>query len=247
MSSNIQSVISRVQKLLALVSGSTNENECAAARAAADKLIQAHRLSQADLESKGESAEPYVRAVVHKGGRRLAWQEVLLSALCNHFGGCFYYTSGRVGGVAGQGRNGSKGESSYTVVATESDAAVIEYMFNYLSGSVDRLARWHCGGKGIAVSIAWRLGCSQGIASQFRDLAAAAKTEAAATGQSAAMVLLTNRNELAREEMNKVPGMKKGTSVPGGRDISARIEGYAEGRKVSINQGLGAKTAAQLG
>ena len=59
MSENIASVISRVQKLLALAGNNTSEAECAAARAVADRLIQTHRLSMADIEVKsGETDRP---------------------------------------------------------------------------------------------------------------------------------------------------------------------------------------------
>src|SRR5271170_2836952 len=97
--SNIQSVIAKVQKLLALTGGSNNENECKAARAAADRLIQEYRLTQAQLESQGSAqTEPFARKKIHEGGRRNAWQEVILAELCAHFGGCWYFTSRREGG-----------------------------------------------------------------------------------------------------------------------------------------------------
>jgi hypothetical protein len=164
---------------------------------------------------------------------------VILSELCAHFGGCFYFTSRREGGSYGKGAPGSKGHSSYTVLARESDVAVIEYMFTYLSGEVDRLGRWHTGGEGVKVAIAWRMGCAMGIASQFRDMRASLRTQAQAEGRSCAMVLLSNREGEAKVELERQVGkLKKGAHISGGTDYNARAKGYTEGRKVSINKGL---------
>jgi hypothetical protein len=240
MSENISNVIAKVQKLLALAGNNTSEHECKVARAVADKLIQEHRLSMADIEAKGGETEPFAHKVIAKGGKRLAWQEVILSELCTHYGGAFHYNSFRVGGCGGRGGGkGGKGHKSYTVFAKQSDLAVIEYMFDYLTTQTDKLARWHTGGQGIAASNGFRMGCAAGIASQFRDMRAALVAEQAT---STAMVLLNQRHELSNAHMRSEVKLVKGASIQGGQDRDARNQGYAEGRKVSINQGLGSGT-----
>jgi len=244
---NIQSVISKVQKLLSMVEGSANEHECAAARSAADRLIQEYRLSAADLETKGAPEEAYVRKSVHEGGKRMAWCEVLLAELCAHFGGYFYYSSYRSGGDGGQGRDGSKGVQAYTVVAKESDLAVIEYFYDYLYKEVDRISKQRARGCGMKVALSYRMGMSIGIASQFREMRAATRASAQANSQSSAMVLLDDRAKLAETEAKKqVPSLCKGASISGGRDADARAAGYVEGRRVSINTALPTTSAARL-
>jgi hypothetical protein len=236
MDETISNVISKVQKLLALAGNNTSENECQTARALADKLIQEHRLSMADLEAKGAETEPFAHKNIAEGGKRLAWQEVILHALCIHYGGAFHFNSYRVGGCGGKGGGkGGKGHKSYTVFARASDLAVIEYMFDYLATQTDKLARWHTGGQGIAASNGFRMGCALGIRSQFQDMANALRVEQA---QSVAIVLLDKRHEQASAKMNAEVSLKKGASIHGGQDNDARNKGYAEGRKVQINQGL---------
>jgi hypothetical protein len=128
------------------------------------------------------------------------------------------------------------------VFARESDLAVIAYFFDYLCIQTDKLARWHTGGQGIAASNGFRSGCASGIASQFRDLRAAMQVK---QEQSFAMVLLDNRHKEADTYMRaSVKNLKTGRSISGGQDRSARIAGYEQGRKVSINQGLGEGKAA---
>jgi hypothetical protein len=243
MSDNIANVISKVQKLLALAGNNTSEHEVRSARAMADKLIQEHRLSMADLEAKGADTEPFSSRIVSEGGKRLSWKEVILHELCVHYGGSFIFTSYRTGGCGGRGGGeGGKGTQRYTVFARESDLAIIAYMFDYLCTQTDKLARWHTGGQGIAASNGFRSGCASGIASQFRDMRAALKAEQA---QSTAMVLLDNRHKEADTYMRaSVKGLVTGKSISGGRDYNARNQGYAEGRKVSINQGLNSGSAS---
>ena len=247
MSDNIASVIAKVQKLLSLAGNNTNENECKAARAAADRIISEHRLTMADIEVKGGESEPFVSKRVSQGGRRLGWKETILHALCKTYGGAFFFTSYRTGGCGGRGGGeGGKGVQYYTVVAQESDAAIIEYMLSYLSGEVDRLARWHCGGNGIAASNGFRAGCAAGIASQFADLRAATRVAAEASGQSTALVLLDKRAELAKERMNAEHELKTGAAIGSTSDRNARNLGYSEGRKVQIKNGIGTSSVPKL-
>lgn len=239
---NIQSVLEKVKKLVALASGSVNENECAAARSAADRLMSEYRISQADLEVKGDiQSEPFARKAIHSGGKRIAWAEVVLRELCNHFGGYFFFESRRSGGNYGQGREGSKGNQSYTVVARESDLLVIEYFYTYLCEEVDRLSRFHARGNGLAFALAFRMGVAQGISAQFRELRAAARVVAQANAQSCALVLLDKRASEAEAETRRiVPGLRTGKGITGGRDQYARARGFEEGKKVQIRTGIGA-------
>jgi hypothetical protein len=245
--SDIQSIIAKVQKLLALSENNPSENEASAARAMADRILQEHRITQAQLEAAGEvKSEPFCRKSLHQGGRRVAWKEVILCELCVHYGGAMYYNSHREGGCGGRGGGvGGKGVASYVVLARESDLAVIEYMFTHLTNETDRLARWHTGGEGIRTAVAWRMGCAMGIASQFRDLQV--DMRAAASGeQSCAIVLLDKRASDATAELERLVKLSKGKTVYGGTDSAAMSKGYAEGRKVQIKQALGDGTAHKL-
>ena len=234
---NIQSVIARVRALFALADPekNTNEAEAASARRAADKLIQEHRISMAELEASGETkAEHFVSRVVQSNGRRVGWQEIILSCLTTHYGGAFYCETFRSGGMGGRGGGiGGKGTNSYTVFARESDLAIIEYLFSYLIGQVDRISKFHSVGKGMKYAASFRVGMAAGIASQFKDLQKEMENN---NSQSTAIVLLSNRSELAKQEMHSKVKLKTGTSIGQINDYDAQNAGYREGRKVEINK-----------
>lgn len=240
MSEQLDSVIAKVQKLFALAEGNKNEHEVKAALAAADRIMHEWRLTRAEVESRGEVvSEPFVRDIVSQGGRRLAWQEWILMALCTHYGGAFYFSSYRSGGEGGRGGGkGAKGTQSYTVLARKSDFEIIKYMFAYLSGEVDRLGTAACKGQGIKVAAAWRVGCAQGIASQFNDMREAARAQANTAGHSSAMVLLDKRHDEAKVELAQQIKLRQGKAIHGGRDSLARAHGYSEGRKIQIRDGI---------
>jgi len=237
--------IEQVRRLLALSAGSKEENEMKAAAAAADRIMQSYRITQAMLEAEsGKPLEQIVRKVVSQGGRRTAWREVLLYALCLHYGCAWYLQSNRVGGSYGQGAPGSKGQQSYTVVGRESDTQIVDYMFRHLETECERLCRWHAGGRGVKYAIAWLMGCAKGIAHQFHEMGEAARRNTQSVGASAAMVLLDKRTTEAQAHMYENFGVRKGVAaaIHGAQDYEAQHDGYSVGKKVQIKQGLNPAT-----
>lgn len=230
----------QVRKLLDLAAGGKTEAEVAAATAAADRIMQAYRIDQAMLESVDVSkCEPFVELVVSKGGRRTAWREMVLRALCDHYGCAFYFSSYRVGGERSAGAPGSRGIQTYTVVGRKSDADIVDYMFHYLTSEVERLCRWHTGGKGVKYAMAWQMGCSRGIAVQFADMRAVARAQAQAVS-STALAVLDKRGEETRAYIDANLKLKKGVAVHGAHDREASGEGYVVGKTIQIREGLGA-------
>jgi hypothetical protein len=260
--------IAKVRRLLEMSkhsanSATTNENEMRAAAAAADRIMQEHRISQAMLEQVGDvEAEPMIEHCVAKGGRRTAWRETVLAALTTHYGCAWYLSSGRVGGeYYGKGREGSKGVQSYTVVGTKSDVEIVEYMYTYITNEIQRLCRWHTGGKGVKYALAWMVGCADGISRQFYDLRAVVRAQALAAQQAAqaaaraanpdaqvscALVVLDKRVDAAREYMKSKIGTKSAASISGARHSTANAEGYGVGKNIPLTAALtgGKKTPA---
>lgn len=230
--SDLSSVIAKIVKLRALASNNSSVNEVKAATAAADRLMQEYRISQAEIEATDVSkAEPFVTLKVSEGGRRTAWREILLWALTEHYGCCFYFSSHR-------SRMSGKGVQSYTVVGRKSDTDIVQYMFSWLEKEIERLCRWHAGGRGVGYATSWLQGCAQGVRAQLSDLREAARREAA---QSTAMVLLDNRCGESKAEMTRLlgPTMKEGARIGGMSRADARSDGYDVGKKIQIKQGLG--------
>jgi hypothetical protein len=240
MTPELAKVCDKVRKLLALSGNNPNENEMRAAAAAADRLMQEYRITQAMLESEGSAqSEPFTSKVVCEAGRRTAWREVVLSALTDHYGCCWYYESYRVGGEHSAGAPGSKGHAAYTVVGRKSDVDIVDYMFTWAVREVERLCRWHAGGQGVKYAMAWQMGCARGLRSQFSDMRAAARAQASAQGGSTALAVLDKRQDDTRAHMNSTMHLKKGAAVHGAHDAVASSEGYSVGRKIQIRQGIG--------
>lgn len=254
-SPDLAKTIAKVRGLLNLSAGTKNENEMKAAATAADKLMQEHRITHAMLEAQGSvQQEPMVALVVSKGGRRTAWREVLLGALALQYGCAFYVTSYRSGGAGGRGGGeGAKGHQKYTVCGQKSDTEIVAYMFDHLEGEIERLCRWHTGGKGVKFAGAWLVGCASGISKQFSDMREAARQEtqvvAASESTCAVLVLLDKRAEASAEYMKEIGITGKASAISGAQDWRARAEGYEVGKKVQIRQGLPASTTttAKLG
>lgn len=234
--SALSSVIAKIVKLRALASNNTNENEMKAAASAADRLMQEYRISQAEIEATDSTqCEPFVQLKVSEGGRRTQWREVLLSALVEHYGCCFYYQSHR-SHITG------KGVQSYTVVGRKSDTDIVQYMFTWLESEIQRLGRWHSGGKGVGYAASWLQGCAQGVRKQFSDLREAQRAQQA---QSSAMVVLDSRCGESRSAMQTMANTKQGKPVGGGvGNTSALLDGFGVGKNIKITHGLTSGTKA---
>ena len=236
--------IAQVRKLLELSKNNTNENEMKAAAAAADRIMQSYRIDQAMLEAAdSEKCEPFVSAVVSKGGRRTAWRERVLRALVDHYGSDFFFSTGRVGGERSPGAPGSEGHTSYVVVGKKSDVEIVSYLFTWATEEIARLARWHAGGKGVKYALAWMVGCANGLADQFRDMKASARAQAEATS-SMALAILDKRASETADYMAKTFKITSAKGVTGAYDRDARSAGFAVGKKMEIKQGLASGGAA---
>lgn len=90
-------VIEKIKKLRALAQ-STNAHEAANAAAAAERLLQEHRLSEAELEANDVEtvggAEEDAAPVDTLGEKITRWKDLLLAALCRGHG-CSWYFSER--------------------------------------------------------------------------------------------------------------------------------------------------------
>lgn len=227
---DLSSVIAKIVKLRALAANNTSENEMKAATAAADRMMQEYRITIAEIEAADAGqAEPFVTLKVSEGGRRTAWRETLLWALTAHYGCCWYFSSYR-------SRITGKGVQSYTVVGRKSDVEIVQYMFSWLEKEIERLCRWHAGGKGVGYAASWLVGCAQGVNRQLADLREAQRAEAA---QSSAMVVLDGRCSASKAEMTRLIGKgKPGKSIGGGSRMDARSDGYGVGKQIQIKQGL---------
>lgn len=92
------------------------------------EFIQAYRMETFDYINDDE----FIKRLLVVYGRRKAWQETILTALCDTFGGAWYFEGGRMGGTRKKSLAGSKGIMRYYVCAMSEDSKIIEKTFKQI-------------------------------------------------------------------------------------------------------------------
>ena len=228
MDNNISSVIGKVQKLLAL-SKSDNANEAAAASAAANKLIDQYRLSVADLEEQGQTAEPVNedQDIVYQTGKVTRWKKALIHHLCDHYGVTFWNDA-----IYPQGRLFTR----YRLVGRASDMSVVKYMFAWLTTECTRLSTLHGTGKGRVWIASYCDGFVNGIYQQLK----ASRQEIAAQHTSSALVKIDSRSEEANRYLEDLhPNLRFAKNYSRHHvDRHAYADGQERGKAVHLGQAL---------
>jgi hypothetical protein len=269
-----ESIISRVQKLLALRKSAeirhqqsgdpTGLNEAKAAAAAADRLIQEHGLTEAELEVRGErTAEPVGESPNGFGNwtkQVPSWELGLASGLIRHYDCAAIQTryQRRIGDVWERG-------TCIRAIGRSSDIENARYMYTYLVLEISRLAEKNKG-NGRSWLNSFRLGAVRGVLEAMAESKRAAR-EIAKHGQgpstvdasgnvwpstsavtSAALVLVDSRKDEAlakRKELYPKLYAGRRTSGPSSSD------GYHAGREAGAglarqSKALGAGGTRQL-
>jgi hypothetical protein len=215
-------VIAKVKKLRALAT-SDNVHEAAAAAAAAERLLQQYRLSEAELEAEDDAphetaaldAEP-----VDVFGRNLQhWRAALLTGMCK-LHGCRNWSE-----YAGNGKR------VFRIVGRPSDVATVRYLYAWLVSEIERLAQRHGKGQGRTWFNSYRRGAVNGVLAAMRE----ANQEARAAVSSVALVKIDARKVEADQIVDAL-GMNR--KKIGGRvrlDRDAYGRGERDGR--AIHQG----------
>lgn len=133
-----EAAVDRVRKLLAL-SESSNANEAAAAAAAAQRLMEQHGIDAAMLDTEDEPDEPVAEHHIGDEGKRVAtWRNALAYALA------------RANGCKSILRKQQRGPTKLVLIGRASDAAVVRYMYRYLTNEIDRLCEAEARSRGRA-------------------------------------------------------------------------------------------------
>lgn len=121
-------ILDLIQKLLRLAADPSNEHEAALAAQKAHEMLTRHKLTMAEIEARGEAqAEEYERDAFYVGsGYDRPWREKLITAICKYNYCAVVYRSGKPGHA--------------WVVGKPSDIDICEYLFDYLSRTIARLA-----------------------------------------------------------------------------------------------------------
>lgn len=208
--------VEQIRKLREIASRTTsNPNEAAAAAAAAEKLCQKHRISQAMLEA-GEVAEGPVEADIDAFQKIEPWKSYLLTDLAKLHGCEVVYlrTKGR----------------GYEAVAygTDDDLATLKEMYDWLVSEMLRQA------EAGPSSPRWRksflLGASEGIREALQEGAKQARKEAPST----ALAILDARLQAAHKAVKEKHGrLEKAAHERPRGDARALEAGFEVGRSIA--------------
>lgn len=124
MSNNIESVIAKVKKLLALAT-SSNPNEAASAAAMAQDLMTKYSIESAALEAETAAPKEAVGAQNMTESRVETWKR-RIGVVVAKANNCKVFL----------GRN-----NNFMIVGTPSDAKATSYIYTYICAEIERLAR----------------------------------------------------------------------------------------------------------
>ncbi|MFA4971485.1 MAG: DUF2786 domain-containing protein [bacterium] len=221
---DLSPVLDKVRKLLRLAQ-SSNENEAAAAMGAAQRLIDEHRLSVAELEASGqEPSEPMVEAgeVLMEGSRVATWKVRLMLALVKANGCSMWFSRPRYTRV-----------TTYQFVGRKSDVESVKYLLAYALNELGRLAEAQCRGMGRSAFASWYLGAVAGI----REKLEAAKQEVRATASTSALAVIDKRQGEAQAFREALTNGTKTVAVRSSiSDACAYNRGLEAGRSLNLGR-----------
>ena len=234
MTTSLDNIIAKVQKLRSLAQ-STNLNEANNAAAAADRLIEEHRLSEAQLnidngtEEKIDEAEGYL----YESGKVTQWKSSLACILAKHYGcGIFNHN----------GSNPETGRliSRYKLAGRKADIEIVNYMFAWLCGEISRLSMNEGKGRGRVFIGSFCVGAVEGIRGQLDANKAEQK---AVHGDSTAMVALSHRAEEAQSFLRSKRHLTKSKSYTSQQlNAGAYHAGQQQGKNIHLGKVMGNMT-----
>lgn len=220
--SNIDSIISKVNKLLAL-SKSSNANEAAAAAAAANRLIDQYRLSEIDLNTSEES-DPLLEddGFIYETGRIVPWKSSLAVTLAKHYG-CAIFNS--------VSKDTGRKYSRYKLIGRKSDISLARYMFSWLALECQRLSDQEARGKGKVFASSYCQGFVAGVAKQL----ATSRQESLKNANESAIIKINAREQESIAFMHKMHTLR-GKAAPSAARLNplAFDAGMSRGKNIHL-------------
>ncbi len=232
MTSNIDKIIERVQKLLALAGNNSNENEAAAAIEKAHAILAAHNLSMLNVQAHttkiaDEENERGALATDTNFSEKYygwIWRAVAEANYCRVFM---------------QRPNPKMRQTFYTVVGRKVNALVASQMATYLCQTVRRLTNEAAKTEGRG-DHAFKNAYLAGIATRlYHRVTEMAKNKAEAVEVQNALVLWTGDEQAANDKFIKdmlKTDLKQSKGRTGKHDADGYLAGFEAGNKISLNQ-----------
>lgn len=232
----MQTVIERVKKLLALASNNPNENEAAAASAKAMKMLEDWNLDMATVETAG-SKQAVERTDNKTFGGFYKWQTSLWTAVAK-LNFCMYWR------VETEGKNKQKRTSwAHRVLGRKENVVSTQVMAEYLQQTVERLAQARAKEQGIGPLsreiIAYREGMASRLVERLHDLRRqrlaedeakkqAAQAKYGAEHQTSSTAVVLQDVIQSEEDLNNdyLMGWEPGTTAARRAEQAARLAAY---------------------
>jgi hypothetical protein len=232
----ISPIIEKVQKLLRLSKSAANANEAAAAAGAANKLIDAYRLSTADLEYESQVVEPIEEdeGFIYESGKVTLWRHNLVNILAAHYGCACWNNATRASG---------RQVSRYRLVGRKSDIAICKYMFAYITTECSRLSLLEVKGMGRVYISSYCEGFVAGVAVQLKS----SRDEAQMNATETSIVKVNARAAESEAFMDILHNtLKAGKSFGGHLNNQAFSQGQRRGENIHLGRAIGATTSKLL-
>jgi uncharacterized protein DUF2786 len=222
MGKDLDAVIAKILRLRSLAT-SDNVHEAAAAAAAAERLIAAYHIEEAELEARSGGAASGAlddRApLITWRGAAPAWHRALAAALAEHYG-CVVYRE-RWG--KGKGR-----QTDLYAFGRPEDVATLRYMLAWLGIEIARLGKDHPR----RTRQAFMHGAVHGVLIAMRQ----ARDEIRKTASSAALAIFDERLSKAAEAFEAEYGKWSARPIRKPKNEDAYVKGYVEGHKLGKKQ-----------
>jgi hypothetical protein len=216
----MEKVLERVKRLLALAK-SDNPNEAANAMAVAQKLIDEHRLSVAEIEirtnQQKEQAEAFFDEPLITGKIIPKWKIRLASILVKH-NGC-EMLSRRI-----------PGNRKLIIFGRASDVENVRFLFAWATSELQRMSKRYCNGRGRGYYNSWYHGAVSGIDAQLTKWEIERASKPVST---MALVALDNRRSEAQKLIEKLIIVKK-EKIKVKTDNEAFSKGYRVGKNLNL-------------
>lgn len=229
-------IIARVQKLLALSNNNSNVNEASAAAAAAQKIIEQYNLDMAQIAaSNGEetiSQEEISReyAPLYQGKNAITWKGSLADCISRSNNCRVFLTGGDI-----------------HIVGKKTNVELSRFLFTYVSNEIERLCsiamKVNAGG-GKSYSNNFKLGAVSAIRDNLKKSQAEVRNKYEGT---AAMVIINNEAMAVDHWLNTNMRLRQKAASHTSYNPNARNDGYAAGSTINLNRaGLNSGSGVKL-
>jgi hypothetical protein len=227
-----EKVLDLIRKLLAL-STSSNENEAALAASKAQALLLKYNLEMSQIHQEaGDEVERWDFQTPYMD----SWLGVLINSvatanLCHVVGGKGYKEGERVGNIFRPGKE----VKEFYLFGKKPNLEVVEFMYAYLAGEIDRLTPKKMKAKWIA---SFRLGAVAVVSKRLRE----ELSNFQSTSETTALVVASDK-AVSTRVIRDFPHLRQGRKTKAA-DYGAFIDGQAAGKSIQFRQGVAANSNA---